>query len=86
MHNNNKEIICNKKLERKRTKPVYTNEGKVLPAEKGLCYLWDVLYKYHDKHNTKTQSRDTKQKKKKTLRNIIENHQTADRNTKEKEQ
>ena len=35
------------------TKPVDTNE-EMQSAEKGLCYLWDVLHKYHDKHNAKT--------------------------------
>ena len=35
----------------------------MLPAEKGLAYLQDLLYKPHSNHKTKIQSRDTKHKK-----------------------
>lgn len=61
--------------------------NKLLLAEKGLFYLWYVLYKLHDNHKT-SRAEEQNVRKEETEKHIIENYQAkmTERNTREKKQ
>ena len=65
--------------------PVYSNEGKMVSAEKGLFYLRDVYTNLMiiTKHKSRAEILNSKKKKKKkeTEKNVTENHQTKLENT-----